>query len=37
VAAVVVAVLAEPKSIGRALQLTSGKTAIATALKTAVG
>ena len=37
VAAVVVAVLAEPKSIGHAFQLTSGKTAIATALKTAVG
>ncbi len=35
VAAVVVAVLAEPKSVGHAFQLTSGRTAIAAAVKTA--
>jgi uncharacterized protein YbjT (DUF2867 family) len=36
VAAVAVAVLGEPKSIGRALQITGGKTPIAEALKMAV-
>jgi uncharacterized protein YbjT (DUF2867 family) len=37
VAAVTAALLAEPKTIGHVYQLTGGKTAIATALKKAVG
>jgi len=37
VAAVVVAVLSEPKSIGKAIQLTGGSTAIKTALRKALG
>ena len=37
VAAVVVALLAEPKAIGKAFQLVSGETAIAAAVKKAVG